>query len=228
MPNRFKFDSHTDSCAGSSFKKKTDNRSPFADGTDALIEWTYKNKGGWRIGASNAYYSSDILIGGSNTGANTTFSVRKEPSRVVILRTKDVGDAVGGAYHRFKKTFKCVVRMAGKGQMKCWNGGGDYKNMLHWEIDRSDRDIETETESQEQLSPELTSKEKQHQGPQFQGPRHRPIYLPFPVTPIAPVTVTVPVAPRPVYPSGLSTTSTNSYFHYATPSWKPHSANGTD
>ncbi|KAF5610112.1 uncharacterized protein FSUBG_3344 [Fusarium subglutinans] len=120
-----------------SLKKKTNNPSPFADGADAFIEWTNKNKGGWRIGVQDAYYSTDILIGGSNTGASMRFLVRKEQGRVVILGTKDVGDAVGGAYHKFKKTIKGVARMAGKGQMKCWNGDGDYKNMLHWEIDRS-------------------------------------------------------------------------------------------
>ncbi|KAF4495119.1 hypothetical protein FAGAP_8733, partial [Fusarium agapanthi] len=193
MPNRFEFDQHTDTCAKSSWKKKTNNRSPFADGADALIEWTYKNKGGWRLGVQDSYYSTDILIGGTNTGANMRFSVRKEPGRIVILGTKDVGDAVGGAYHKFKKRIKGVWRMAGKGKMKCWDGS-DLKNMLHWEIDRSDRDIVTETESQEQLTSELTQ-EKQHQGPQFQGPQYPPVYVPIPVASVAPVTVTAPAAP---------------------------------
>ncbi|KAF5637943.1 hypothetical protein F52700_4646 [Fusarium sp. NRRL 52700] len=221
MPNRFEFDSHTDTCEKSSFEKKTYNKSPFADGANAIIEWTNKNKGGWRIGVQDAYYSTDILIGGSNTGANMRFSVRKEPGRVVILGTKDVGDAVGGAFDKFKKTIKGVVRMSGKGKMKCWNGASNTKEMLYWEIDRSDRDIVTETESQEgptayipvTLHPPAVTVTIAPAG--FAPARFAPApFAPAPVTvtvapagfaparfapaPLAPAPVTVTVAPAPV------------------------------
>ncbi|CZR37941.1 uncharacterized protein FPRO_06868 [Fusarium proliferatum ET1] len=179
MPNRFEFDDHTDTCAKSDFKKKTNNRSPFANGADALIDWTVKHKGGWRIGATDSYYSTDILIGGTNMGANMRFSVRKEPGRIVILGTKDVGDAVVGAYNKFKQDIKGVARMAGKGKMKCWDGNNG-KNMLHWEIDRSDREIEFESATKEQPNPKPT---QQHQEPEYQ-PEAAPktVYYPVPVS----------------------------------------------
>lgn len=175
MPNRSEFHNQTDTCAKSDFKKETNNRSPFANGANALINWTSKNKGGWRIGATDSYYSTDILIGGTNMGANMRFSVRKEPGRIVILGTKDVGDAVGGAYDKFKKEIQGVARMAGKGKMKCWDGN-NKKNMLHWEIDRSDRDIEVESATEKQSTPKPT---QQHQP----GAAPKTVYYPVTVVP---------------------------------------------
>ncbi|KAF4440996.1 hypothetical protein FACUT_3025 [Fusarium acutatum] len=206
MPNRFEFDEHTDTCGKSDWKKRTDKHSPFVIGADAIIEWTWKNKGGWRIAAEDAYYSTDLLISGTNTGANMRFSVRKDPGRFLILGTKDVRDVTSEAYRRFKKKISGVWRMAGKGKMKCWDGN-EEKNMLRWEIDRSDRDIEAENMTQEQPAPKPTPQEGQHQEPGYQpepAPAPQPVYVPVPVAPVpvpvAPVAVPVPVPPQPVYP----------------------------
>ncbi|KAF5594963.1 hypothetical protein FPCIR_4587 [Fusarium pseudocircinatum] len=208
MPNRFKFDDVQHTCGSSDYKKRTDKHSPFADGADAFVEWTFKNKGGWRIAPEDAYYSTDILIGGSNTGANMRFSVRKDPGRVVILGTKDIRYVTAAGSRKWRKKITGVWRMAGKGKMKCWDGI-EGTNMLRWEIDRSDRDIKTETTTPvAQPAPEPTHHVEQHQA----EPSTKTVYYPapYPFSPQSeyrpePTTKTVyypapyPFSPQPPY-----------------------------
>ncbi|EWG53915.1 hypothetical protein FVEG_12245 [Fusarium verticillioides 7600] len=141
MPNRFRLANRTDTCEKSDWKVRTDKHSAFSNGADAIVEWTYHNKGAWRLAPEDAFYSTDLLISGTNTGSNMRFSVRKEAGRVVVLGTKDVRDVTNGAIHRFTRKIKGVLRLAGKGKMKCWDES-EGENMLWWEFDRSDRDIE--------------------------------------------------------------------------------------
>ncbi|KAG5789386.1 hypothetical protein H9Q69_011551 [Fusarium xylarioides] len=180
MPNGFKFDDHSDTCGKSDWKKRTSKFSPFADGADAIVEWTFKNNGGWRLAPEEAFYSTDILIGGSNTGANMRFSVRKNAGRVVILGTKDVRDITTEASHRFKRMIRGVWRMAGKGKMGCWDGN-EQKTRLWWEIDRSDRDIKAESPP---VKPEPTHQVEQHRESEYQPePSTKTVYYPVPVAP---------------------------------------------
>ncbi|KAI3576164.1 hypothetical protein IWW34DRAFT_880080 [Fusarium oxysporum f. sp. albedinis] len=183
MPKQFKLDEDSNTCSWSDWVKRTDKHSAFAGGADAIIQWTRKNRGGWKLGPDDAYYSSDILVGGSNTGANMRFSVRKSQGRTVILGTKDVGGVTRDAFHKFRRKINGVWRMAGKGKMRCWTGD-DGASLLRWEIDRSDRDVEAEnprppksdsyqSKPKEQAAPSYYPQTEQYQEP---NPQQQPEY----------------------------------------------------
>lgn len=115
-------------------------------GAHAMIAWGRNAYGFFKFGPQEAINWSDALLGGSNSGANARFSVKKGTSNETRIGTRDVALLVDYSVTFFQVIFGSGWRVAAEGVTSCPGGG------FYWEVKKTDKRIRVDYVYRKRLS----------------------------------------------------------------------------
>ncbi|TLS22384.1 uncharacterized protein PpBr36_10083 [Pyricularia pennisetigena] len=127
-------------CGMSTFKNLTTATAAYTGGCQAIHNWAAKRLGKWAIGAK-VQGDINLIVAGSNSGANCRFVIRNNNEHTTFVGTADVRDLVRDSRLRFQVTYSNKTgvgeRMGAEGHMKCdkqYKNGTKFEQKVDWAI----------------------------------------------------------------------------------------------
>lgn len=127
-------------CGMSTFKNQTTSKSAYTGGCKAIQDWASKRLGKWAISAK-IQGDINLIVAGSNSGANCRFVIRNNNEHKTFIGTADVRDLVRDARVLFQVTYSNTTgvgeRMGAEGHMKCdkqYLNGTKFEQKVDWAI----------------------------------------------------------------------------------------------
>ncbi|TLD18486.1 hypothetical protein PspLS_10320 [Pyricularia sp. CBS 133598] len=134
-------------CGMSTFKNLTTTNSAYTGGCQAIHNWAAKRLGKWAIGAK-VQGDINLIVAGSNSGANCRFVIRNNNEHTTFIGTADVRDLVRDSRLRFQVTYSNKTgigeRMGAEGHMKCdkqYKNGTKFEQKVDWAILKYDGSV---------------------------------------------------------------------------------------
>lgn len=82
---------------------RTTANSPFTGGAHNILTWASQNRGAFDLNSGCCPHLSDLIISGSNSGANAAYSVQPWHQRRFFLGTVDIANGVRVMRDRYQK-----------------------------------------------------------------------------------------------------------------------------
>ena len=112
---------------------RTTANSPFTGGAHNILAWASNNRGFFDLNSGCCPYLSDLIISGSNSGANAAYSVQPWYQRRFLLGSGDIADGVRVMRDRYqKKDSRGSWRVAGGGMLECDLHGHQSRVLVDW------------------------------------------------------------------------------------------------
>ncbi|KAH7362134.1 hypothetical protein B0T11DRAFT_81046 [Plectosphaerella cucumerina] len=110
--------------------------SAFTGGAHAMIAWGRRSYGFFKFAGKSGTSWTDVLLGGSNSGANARFSIIKEDGHLETrIGTGDVALLVDYVVPKFQVNYGDGWRIAAQGRAGCPDGG------MKFELKKTDKRI---------------------------------------------------------------------------------------
>ncbi|TLD07472.1 hypothetical protein PgNI_11101 [Pyricularia grisea] len=134
-------------CGMSTFKNLTTSNAAYTGGCQAIHNWAAKRLGKWAIGAK-VEGDINLIVAGSNSGANCRFVIRNNNEHTNFIGTADVRDLIRDSRLRFQVTYSNKTgvgeRMGAEGHMKCdkqYKNGTKFEQKVDWAILKYDGSV---------------------------------------------------------------------------------------
>lgn len=114
--------------------------SPYTGGVNNILTWSKANQGYFDLRVGCCPYLSDIIISGSNNGANAAYSVQPWKQRRYLVGSSDIADGVRLMRDRYqKKDTSGSWRVQGGGILDCREHGAQADGLIDWVFRKTDK-----------------------------------------------------------------------------------------
>lgn len=138
------------SCGASSFTNKTTIAAPFTGGCLAIRNWAKKNPGKWVFSPAKVQGEINLIVAGSNSGANCRFVIRNSSGHKTYIANVDVQELITDSHRRFAVRYGNSAdktrghRVSAEGNMKCdkqYKNGTKFEQNVNWAILKFDGQV---------------------------------------------------------------------------------------
>ncbi|KAL8290902.1 hypothetical protein RB597_008930 [Gaeumannomyces tritici] len=138
------------SCGASSFTNKTTVAAPFTGGCLAIRNWAKKNPGKWVFSPAKVQGEINLIVAGSNSGANCRFVIRNSSGHKTFIANIDVQELITDSHRRFAVRYGNSAdktrghRVSAEGNMKCdkqYKNGTKFEQNVSWGILKFDGQV---------------------------------------------------------------------------------------
>ncbi|KLU83004.1 hypothetical protein MAPG_02071 [Magnaporthiopsis poae ATCC 64411] len=138
------------SCGASTFTNKTTIAAPFTGGCLAIRNWARRNPGKWVFSPAKVQGEINLIVAGSNSGANCRFAIRNSSGHRTFIANVDVHELITDAHRRFTVRYGSGNdktrghRVAAEGNMKCdkqYKNGTKFEQNVNWAILKFDGQV---------------------------------------------------------------------------------------
>ncbi|KAL8387005.1 hypothetical protein RB595_010229 [Gaeumannomyces hyphopodioides] len=138
------------SCGASSFTNKTTIAAPFTGGCLAIRNWAKKNPGKWVFSPAKVQGEINLIVAGSNSGANCRFVIRNSSGHKTYIANIDVQELITDSHRRFAVRYGNSAdkarghRVSAEGNMKCdkqYKNGTKFEQNVKWAILKFDGQV---------------------------------------------------------------------------------------